>query len=121
MKRPGIASIIGLFVAAAALSGCRGPSCESACEKVFTTCRLAFLNQGEDTQTSVANCMHACDSDMNSTSNQALAVGWVACVDEYQCDPADEGIAICVTCQSGYYVGQSGRSVVACQVEGDVQ
>ncbi len=100
-------------------SGCGGPSCESACEKVFTTCNLTFLIQGEDTGTAVSECMAACDADMNATANQSFAVGWVACVDEFACDPADEGIPVCVTCQSGYYVGQSGRGFVACQVEGD--
>ncbi len=100
--------------------GCHGPSCEQACEKVFTTCQLSFLNPDDDIQTSQSNCAHACDADMNSDANQALAVGWVACVDEFQCDPGDEGIALCVTCQAGYYVGQSGRAVVACQVEGEV-
>ena len=108
-------------VAVSGLGGCHGPSCEQACEKVFSECRLSFLNPDEDMAVSQADCAHACDADMNSDKNQAFAVGWVACVDDFQCDPNDEGIALCVTCQSGYYVGQSGHAVVACQVEGDSQ
>ncbi len=119
MVLPRLSVLMPACLIASALSACHGPSCERACEKVFLDCRLTFLNPDEEQDASVADCAHACDADMNSEKDQAFAVGWVACVDDFQCDPDDEGIPLCVTCQSGYYVGQAGRAVVACQVEDD--
>ena len=112
-----VSRVVFLAWAGVAVAACHGPSCEEACEKVFSVCRLSFLEPDQDPEVSEAECAYACDADMNSERDQAFAVGWVACVEDFSCDPDDEGIPLCVTCQSGYYVGQSGQAVVACQVE----
>ena len=99
-----------LVLLAGGLTACSGPTCESACQKTFTTCGLTALNPDSSIDEQIDACIASCTADLRNHSTEATAVGWVACVDEFECEPADEGIELCFTCQAGYYLGQSGGS-----------
>jgi hypothetical protein len=105
----------GILLLTIAAAGCKGPSCESACRKAFSTCALTSFSPDSSIDAEIQACSSACAADMGNFTTEARAVGWVACVDEFECNPADEGLRLCVTCQAGYYLGENTGT--ACSYE----
>lgn len=102
------------------LGGCGGPTCQSACEKAFTTCGMTWVNQDQTAQEQINSCVAACNQEMNAELKEQEAVGWVSCVDAYTCASSDSGLSLCLDCSAGYYQGRTDGTTCTTSASSDV-
>lgn len=89
------------------ITGCVQSTCETACSKAVNDCGVTWTISGKTPAEHYQACVSSCNTDMLTANDEAQAGGFVACVDTFQCDSTEDGVQLCLTCQSGYYAGRS--------------
>lgn len=99
--------MVAFCLSALTIVTCGGPTCETTCERVFTTCGFDYEDGGAP-QGHLESCVDSCRDALEIPSREEEAVQWMSCASRFPCEGLNDpnGFAIREACPpDDYYYG----------------